>query len=97
MLENGAAYFDKDDVRSRENGAEEKGVEADREFDVGVNSDRVSNAVGSSAKNAVAKGQTAHEDGQNDRLSVDGAAEHLAEVFGPDDLVNQRRSAGTEE
>ena len=49
------------------------------------------------AKEFVAERESAHEHCEHDGLRVDGAAEHLGKKLRPDDLVDERGGAGTEE
>jgi hypothetical protein len=91
------ADADEDCVGKFVNVLEEEGVNADGQFDVAVGGERLLEEGGALAEKAIAEGEAAHENGEDDGLRLDGAAEHEGEVFGPEDFVNERRRAGDEE
>ena len=97
MFNEPRARSHKKPIGSLVNPTETERIQADDHLQAAVNCQRFLQQVRARTDQSIAQRQSSHEHRQHDRLSVDRAPQHEREVFGPNDLIDQRCRAGTEE
>lgn len=97
MVHEPSSDLDENAVRKFIPVVKKEGIEPDQDFHVSVDRQGLAEAVRPNSEHPISQGKTTHEYREDDRLRLNGAPEHEAEIAGPDDLINQRRGTGAKE